>query len=201
MRKLVLASRNKGKLKELQEMLAGLPLIVVGLENFPGAPEVEETGKTFEENAVIKAKTIAAFTNELTLADDSGLEVDSLGGEPGVYSARYGEPGWNDRQRYEYLLQKLANVPAGSRQARFRSVVALYDPLVGSLELASGAVEGEIINEPRGNNGFGYDPVFFLPGYRRTMAELSAEEKNATSHRARAVMRMIPKIRRVLEAR
>ena len=198
MRRLVLASRNKGKINELRELLSGLPLEIVGLDQYPGAPEVAEAGKTFSENAIIKAKAIGEYTGELTLADDSGLEVDFLNGEPGVYSARYGEPGWNDRQRYQYLLQKLQNVPHDRRQARFRSVVAVFDPGAGRLELAEGAVSGVIVDEPRGNQGFGYDPVFFLPEYQQTMAELSAARKNDLSHRGRAIQAIMPRIQQML---
>lgn len=198
MRRLVLASRNKGKIKELQEMLSGLPLEIVGMDDYPDAPEVAETGETFTDNAIIKAKAIAEFTHELTLADDSGLEVDYLSGEPGVYSARYGEPGWNDRQRYEYLLSKLKNAPSSQREARFRSVVAVFDPVTGKVELAEGTVAGVIGNEPKGANGFGYDPVFYLPEYQKTMAELPAEQKNGLSHRGRAIRAIIPRIYKML---
>lgn len=194
MRKIVLASRNKGKVQEIKELLAGLPLEVTGLEAYPGAPEVAETGKTFLENAILKAKAIAGFTHELSLADDSGLEVDSLNGEPGVYSARYGEPGWNDRQRYEYLLQNLANIPEHKRTARFRSVVAVYDPESDRLISGEGKVEGLILTEPKGTNGFGYDPVFFIPSKGRTMAELTDAEKNAISHRGVAIREIVPKL-------
>lgn len=180
-------------------MLADLPLVIVGLDNYPEAPEVEETGTTFEENAILKAKTIAAFTKELTLADDSGLEVDFLNGEPGVHSARYGEPGWNDEQRYEYLLKKLDVIPGSLRQASFRSVVAIYDPKTDQLEIVEGKVEGVIIDEPRGNNGFGYDPIFYLRDFRKTMAELTMEQKNQISHRSRAIQEIIPKLRKMLE--
>lgn len=192
MRRLVLASTNKGKIREMTAILAGLPFEVVGLEAYPGAPSVEENGRTFAENAVLKAKAYAAFTNELTLADDSGLEVDALDGEPGVKSARYGESGWTDRQRYEYLVSKLQNVPAERRSARFHSVVAVYDPAVDKLLQGDGTVEGVIIDKPRGNNGFGYDPVFFLPEYGQTMAELSSEVKNDLSHRGRALAKLLP---------
>lgn len=198
MRKLVLATTNKGKVAELRELLAGLPVCVCGLDDYPQAPEVEETGVTFAENAALKARTIGEYTGELTLADDSGLEVDALGGEPGVYSARYGQPGWNDRQRYEYVLSKLAGVPENERAARFRCAVALFDPVANRMELADGAVEGRILDEPRGANGFGYDPVFFLAEYRKTMAELGPEQKNRLSHRARAIAAILPTLRRHL---
>jgi XTP/dITP diphosphohydrolase len=135
----------------------------------------------------------------MTLADDSGLEVDYLAGEPGVYSARYGEPGWNDRQRYEYLLSKLTGIPGSSRQARFRSVVVLYDPQTGGSEFTEGTVEGVIIDQPQGSNGFGYDPIFYLPEFQKTMAELPAPQKNVLSHRGRAVQKMIPLLQKMVK--
>ncbi len=191
MPKLVLASTNKGKLAELRELLAGLPLTIIGLDSFSDAPEVEETGRTFAENALIKARTIGDFTGELTLADDSGLEVDALNGEPGIYSARYGKPGWGDRERYRFLLERLKGTPPELRTARFRCAVALYDPRNGSLKEADGGVAGKIIDEPRGVNGFGYDPVFYLPELGQTMAELVPEQKNDFSHRARAIRKLL----------
>ncbi len=199
MRKLVLASRNKGKISELQEMLAAFSVEVVGVDSFPHAPEVEETGKTFRENAFLKARTIADFTHELTLADDSGLEVDYLNGEPGVYSARYCKPGWNDKQRYEYLLSKLKDVPENLRKARFRSVVVVYDPISGKSEYTEGSVEGVILTEPKGTNGFGYDPIFYLPEYQKTMAELLSDQKNAISHRGRAIQKMVPILQKMIQ--
>jgi XTP/dITP diphosphohydrolase len=179
--------------------LAGLSLDIVGLDIYPRVPEVEETGETFKDNAFLKAKAIAEFTHELTLADDSGLEVDYLNGEPGVYSARYGLPGWNDRQRYEFLLEKLKGVPDNLRGARFHSVVAVYDPHTGESRFSEGTVEGYIIDRPQGNNGFGYDPIFYLPEYQKTMAELAADEKNVLSHRGRAVQKMLPLLQKMLE--
>lgn len=201
MRRLVLASRNKGKIRELAELLAGLPVEVVGLEAYPEAPDVAETGSTFTENAFLKARAIAAHSGELTLADDSGLEVDALHGAPGVYSARYGEPGWNDEQRYRHLLTKLQEVHEPPRSARFRAVVVLYDPQTDTVAEAAGAVEGRIIAEPRGVNGFGYDPVFYLPEFGCTMAELPETQKNQISHRARAVRQIMPKLLEYLESK
>ena len=198
MPRLVLASKNKGKILELRELLAGLPLEIVSLADFPAVPEVIENGDTFAENAVIKAKTIAEATGELTLADDSGLEVDALNGEPGIYSARYGQPGWSDRERYRFLLEKLRGVPLEKRTARFRCAVALYNPDLNRVEQTDGTVEGLIIDQPRGNYGFGYDPVFLIPELGKTMAELSPEEKNRFSHRSRAVEKMIPLLKRCL---
>lgn len=199
MRRLVLATTNKGKVAEIRELLTGLPVEIVGLEQFPGLPPVEETGRTFRENAIIKAKTVAGYTRELTLADDSGLEVDALGGEPGVYSARYGQPGWNDRERYQYLLDKLQGYGPDDRTARFRCVIAVYDPNACRLETAEGTVEGRIATTPKGNNGFGYDPVFYLPEFRQTIAELPESLKNQLSHRARAITALKPKLQVLLE--
>ena len=198
MPRLVLASKNKGKILELREMLAGIPLEIVSLADFPAIPEVIENGGAFAENAVIKAKAIAEATGELTMADDSGLEVDALNGEPGIYSARYGQPGWSDRERYRFLLEKLQDVPLEKRTARFRCAVALYNPDLNRVEQTDGTVEGLIIDQPRGNYGFGYDPVFLIPELGKTMAELSPEEKNRFSHRARAVEKMIPFLKRCL---
>lgn len=189
--KLVLASTNKGKILEFREILAELPLEIVGLADFSAVPEIIEDGATFAENAVIKAKTIAEATGELTLADDSGLEVDALNGEPGVYSARYGQPGWSDRERYQFLLEKMRGIPVGKRTARFRCAVAIVDPQNNRIEQVDGTVEGVILDSPRGDHGFGYDPVFLIPELGKTMAELTGEEKNRFSHRGRAVQKLI----------
>jgi XTP/dITP diphosphohydrolase len=194
LRKLVLATTNKGKLQEFRELLAGLPLIIGGLADYPGLGAIAETGRTFVANAIIKAKTVADYTQELTLADDSGLEVDALAGAPGIYSARYGQPGWNSRQQYQYLLEQLAACGLPSRSARFRCAMALYDPAAAVLETAEGTVEGEITDSPRGENGFGYDPVFYLPELGLTMAELPDSQKNRLSHRGRALAAIKPQI-------
>lgn len=199
MPRLVLASTNKGKILEFRELLVGLPLELVGLADIPGVPHVVEDGSTFAENAVIKAKALAKHTGELTLADDSGLEVDALNGEPGVHSARYGQLGWNDRERFQFLLEKLRGIPLEKRTARFRCAMALYNPKSGRLCQTDGIVEGIILNQPRGVNGFGYDPVFFIPELGKTMAELTAADKNRFSHRARAVEKMKPKLKQFLE--
>lgn len=183
---LVVASRNRHKLRELEQLLAGVAVALRGLDAYPGATEVEEDGQTFRENAVKKARAAAVYTGEWALADDSGLEVDALGGQPGVRSARFaGEPR-DDARNNERLLELLAGVPAEGRTARFRSVVALAGP-AGELEVVEGTVEGRIIERPRGTGGFGYDPLFLLPELGKTLAELSPEEKNAVSHRGRAV--------------
>lgn len=197
LRKLVLATTNKGKIAELKELMTGLPLAPTGLDEYPGAPEVLETGQTFTENAVLKAETIMRFVNELVLADDSGLEVDCLNGEPGIYSARYGQPGWSDRERFEFLLKKLAPFPTHQWTARFRCVVALADPLTGTTITTEGVAPGIITATPQGSHGFGYDPVFYLPEYQCTMAELSPEQKNQISHRSRAFRAIVPQLMRL----
>lgn len=198
MPKLVLASTNKGKIEELRELLTDLPYELVGLTDYPGISEIEEDGNTFAENALIKARFVADHTGELTLADDSGLEVDALNGEPGVYSARYGQPGWSDRDRYLFLLERLQGVSLEERTARFRSALALVDPRNHRIEQVDGTVEGVILDSPRGEHGFGYDPVFFIPELGKTMAELTGEEKNRFSHRGRAVQKMISLLKRAM---
>jgi XTP/dITP diphosphohydrolase len=163
--------------------------------------DVEETGDTFEENARIKALAYARASGLLTLADDSGLEVDALGGAPGVHSARYAGPGADDAGRYRKLLAELADVPPKRRAARFRCVVALARP-AGILSTAEGTVEGAIGFEPRGSHGFGYDPVFLVEGHGgQTLAELPPDVKNAISHRARAVQAAMPQLRRLIGAK
>lgn len=182
-RKLLVATHNPGKVREYVQLLADLPLSVTWLDDVGVVEAVEETGTTYTENALLKAQHYAALTGLLTWADDSGLEVDALGGRPGVYSARYGGPGLSDRQRYEMLLAALAGVPESQRTARFRCVVALATP-DGRTWTTEGAVEGRILTAPRGANGFGYDPIFFMPGYDAVMAELPKAVKNQISHRA-----------------
>ncbi|MDI6870469.1 MAG: XTP/dITP diphosphatase [Bacillota bacterium] len=192
---LVVASRNRHKVEELRQLLAGLPVEVRSLADYPEAPEVVEDGDTFAENAVKKARAAVAFTGEWALADDSGLEVDALGGEPGVRSARFaGEPR-DDARNNAKLLALLAAVPPERRTARFRCVVALAGP-GGELEVVEGAVEGRIVEELRGTGGFGYDPLFLLPDLGRTMAELTPEEKNLLSHRGRAMAALATQLRK-----
>lgn len=183
--RLLIATRNRGKVREYHQLLDGCGYELVSLEGYPDI-EVEETGLTFEENACLKALTCAQSTGLFTLADDSGLEVDALGGAPGVYSARYAGPGASDAQRWQKLLEALLKVPQGHRSARFRCVIALAWP-DGRCETFEGACAGEIAFGPRGNNGFGFDPVFYMPEYGQTMAELPEDFKNHISHRARAM--------------
>jgi XTP/dITP diphosphohydrolase len=194
--KMVVATHNQGKVREIADLLARLKLDWLSLDDVGIDSDVEETGESFEENASLKARHYARLSGMLTLADDSGLEVDALGGEPGVRTARFGGPGLSPRERYELLLRRLAAVPEPQRTARFRCAVALASPdeLLG---VATGVVEGSIATTPAGDGGFGYDPVFLLPDYGQTMAELPAAVKQELSHRARAIRAMTPLLRRL----
>jgi len=187
MTKLLIATNNPGKLREYQEILADLPFTLTWPKAEGLTLEPEETGQTFRENAIIKATAFARASGLLTLADDSGLEIDALGGEPGVYSARYGHTAKADHvSRYRLVLEKLTGILHEQRTARFRCVVAVAkaEQLIGTAE---GAIEGVITDEPRGHNGFGYDPIFFVPEFNCTMAEMTSTQKHSISHRARAV--------------
>jgi XTP/dITP diphosphohydrolase len=196
---LLVATNNPGKIVEMRELLAGLPVTIAFPAELGLDMEVEETGDTFEENATIKALAYARAAGLLTLADDSGLEVDALAGAPGVRSARYASPGATDVERYRKLLAALEDVPAGERTARFRCAVAIAEP-DGTLHTTTGVCEGEIGIEPRGHHGFGYDPVFIVAGYGgKTMAELDPDLKNRISHRARALGAALPLLERLLE--
>ena len=185
MQTLLIATHNQGKLREYRALLADLPLKVVNLDEAGVDFDVDETGTTFAENALLKARAYAAATGLLTWADDSGLEVDALDGAPGVYSARYAGPDATDEDRYRKLLHTLAAQPDAPRTARFRCVVALVTP-DGAAYTTDGVCPGVIIDEPRGSHGFGYDPVFLLPDLGQTMAELPPATKNRISHRGRA---------------
>lgn len=195
-KKIVLATRNKGKISEFAGLFAPLGWEVVSVADFPEAPEVQENGTTFEQNAIKKAATIASVLGMTALADDSGLEVDALEGRPGVYSARYAGEQATDEENWRKLLAELHDVPMAKRTARFRCVLALIEPGKEPI-VASGACEGIILREPAGTNGFGYDPVFFLPQRLCTMAQLDKQEKNKLSHRAVAMNNLMEKIREV----
>jgi XTP/dITP diphosphohydrolase len=184
--KVVLASRNRGKLREIVPLLAGLNLELVTVDEIAPDCELREDAATFEDNALAKARQAAQATGLAAIADDSGLEVDALDGAPGVYSARYAGTPSDDARNNAKLLAALRDVPAARRTARFRCVATFVDPESG-VELArSGACEGEILAAPRGDLGFGYDPLFLVPALGRTMAELPLDEKNGLSHRAAA---------------
>jgi XTP/dITP diphosphohydrolase len=184
---LLIATWNKGKQRELRQLLSDLPFALISLDDIPGLEPVLETGNTFVENACLKASVYARRSALLTLADDSGLQVDALRGAPGVLSARYAGEGASDQQRVEKLLADLSNVEAGSRTARFVSAVATATPKGRILNVSIGECEGRIAFEPRGSEGFGYDPIFIPAGYEVTFAELPGEIKNQISHRHSAL--------------
>ena len=194
--RLLVATANPGKVRELADILADLPVTLVGLRDLPGEPpEVEEAGETFLDNARLKARAYAAWSGLPALADDSGLEVDALGGAPGVHSARYAGPRASDADNLAKLLEELERVPDDKRSARFRCAALLTDPAVGEWH-AEAAWEGRVISTPRGHGGFGYDPVFVPTGWQRTSAEVDAATKNAVSHRSRAFRALRPAIER-----
>ena len=186
---LLVATGNAGKVRELSQLLAGLPLRLRLLSEFAGVPEAEETGATFAENATLKALHYSARTGLLTLSDDSGLAVDALGGAPGVYSARYAGAHATYAERMARLLGELEAVGGDDRRARFVCVIAVADPSSGSLETFEGVCEGRIARAPLGTGGFGYDPVFIPDGYDQTFGELPEGIKQSISHRARALAR------------
>ena len=184
-RELVLATRNRHKSEELTALLGDLGITIRTLDEFPGAPEVVEDGDTCEANAVKKARAIADFTGLPAVADDTGLEVDALGGRPGVYAARYAGEDATYEDNCRKLLQELTGVPRERRTARFLTVAAIALPS-GGIRMAQGTLDGVIAEEASGTLGFGYDPVFLIPELGKTLAELSADQKNAISHRAKA---------------
>lgn len=186
---IVLATRNKKKVDEIKRIVKDMPVTVYTLDDFPGCPEVEEDGKTFEENAVKKARVVSGYTKMPALADDSGLEVYALGGAPGVFSARYAGEGADDRKNYEKLLKEMNSLPDDKRMGRFVCVIALAFP-DSRVETFSGYAEGMIGKELKGANGFGYDPVFYPKGHGRTFAEMSDKEKDLLSHRGVALGRL-----------
>lgn len=197
MKKLLIATNNPGKLDEYRELLAGLPIELTSPAAGGIDLDVEETGDSFEENAVLKARAFAQASGLPALADDSGLEVMALDGAPGIHSSRYAGPDATDEDRYRKLLKNLEDVPWERRHARFRCVIAIATPR-GALHTVEGQVTGRINFEPRGEHGFGYDPVFYLPDHDKTMAELPDDVKNRISHRADAARRAIPIIRQML---
>ena len=191
MTELLIATRNAHKMQELAQIVAGAPMVLRSLADLGVSHEVEESGATYAENADLKATTYARLSGMLSLADDSGLEVDCLGGEPGLRSARYAGEGASNQDRIAKLLRNLDGVPWKQRKARFVCVIAIADP-DGSTVHFEGSCEGMIALEPKGEGGFGYDPVFYMPEFGCTMAELSEEVKNRVSHRARAAQAALP---------
>jgi XTP/dITP diphosphohydrolase len=198
MKTLILATRNAHKVEEMREMLADLPVNVIGAEAIPGMPEPEETGATFAENARIKAIAVAKASQEYAIADDSGICIDALGGRPGVYSARWAGPGSGAKEWIAKTLQALAEVPKHQRQARYVCAVALADPHGVIIAEESATFEGSIAQSESGSGGFGYDPIFLLnDDSGRSAAELTSEEKNAISHRGKAIAAILPVLREI----
>ncbi|MCK5083389.1 MAG: RdgB/HAM1 family non-canonical purine NTP pyrophosphatase [Candidatus Omnitrophica bacterium] len=194
MKELVVATKNKGKLREIKGLLGDLDLKITSLADYPDAPEIEEDGKTFGQNALKKAATIALYTQKLTLGEDSGIEVKALGNKPGIHSARFSGEKATDRKNNLKLLRSLKNVPPSRRQARYRCYAALVDG-EKIIDLLSGQCGGVITQQARGKNGFGYDPYFLIKRYDKTFGELDPAVKAKISHRARA----FKKVRKVLQ--
>ena len=186
--KIVLATHNWDKCAEMEAIMKDMPIQLLTLNEFPGIEEIIEDGKTLEENALIKAKTVHKITHLPAIADDTGLEVDALGGQPGIYSARYAGENCSYSDNVNKLLKEMANIPPQKRSALFRTAIAYVDE---NMELTTeGVVEGVIIDVTKGIDGFGYDPVFYMPGMKKTYAEMSMNEKNQISHRGKAVKNM-----------
>jgi XTP/dITP diphosphohydrolase len=188
---LVLATKNRGKIREIETTLAIPGLTYLSLNDFAEIPDIVEDGASFLDNALKKAQTVSQILHLPVLADDSGLEVDCLQGAPGIYSARFAGPQATDQENIKKLLTMLVRIPEDKRQARFVCVLVLYSPS-GQWFQTEGTCEGRITAFPEGSEGFGYDPVFYLPDRRKTMAELPLEEKNRISHRARALEKIRP---------
>lgn len=190
LKQVLIATKNKGKASEFKEFFSKYNIEVLSLLDLEEQlPDVEETGVTFEENAALKAEQIAAILNKPVLADDSGLMVDALNGDPGIYSARYAGHGKNDQDNNVKLLNELKDIPKEKRKAKFVCVLAVAIPGEETI-FRTGICEGEITFTPQGNNGFGYDPLFIPNGSNKTMAELSSEEKNSISHRSAAIKKL-----------
>ena len=187
--KIVFATKNEGKVKEIKEMFEGMNIDLISLNHYNHLPEINENGKSFLENALKKAKIISEFTGETVLADDSGLRVDILNGEPGIYSARYAGDEATDEENNNKLLAKLKDVPPQKRSASFFCSLVLYEK-DGSYDSVEGRWDGRIIDERRGSNGFGYDPIFFVPDLKLTAAQLPPAIKNKISHRGQAFAKL-----------
>ena len=190
----IVATQNRGKVREIKQVLKGLGLRILSLNDFPGVPQIEEDGKSFLENALKKARFYSRYFGRLTLADDSGLEVDVLKGRPGIYSARYAGEEGSTRENNQKLLKEMEAIPLSKRGARFKCVLAVVSP-EGKEVVVEGSCRGRIGFKEVGKKGFGYDPLFVLPSYGKTMAQLSIEEKNRISHRGKALR----KLRKIIE--
>jgi len=197
MREIIIATKNKGKVRDFEQLFSNKDIRVKSLLDFPELPEVEETGTTFTENAIIKAEAISKKFKKIVIADDSGLSVDALSGQPGVYSARYAGPNKSDEENIQKLLKELEGVPQAERTGRFHCALALVIPN-GETHIVEGTCEGLITDEPIGEHGFGYDPIFFVEALGKTMAELTSEQKNEISHRANALQKLVPLVDKLL---
>ena len=196
-RTIVLASRNQKKAREVSEILAPAGFVVIPVTQFPDVPEVEEDGLTFAANAAKKASEVARQLNQWVIGEDSGLQVDALGGAPGIYSARYSGPGATDEKNNQKLIADLANVPDEKRGAGYLCSVALSDP-TGQIRIAcEGTCRGRILKDANGEGGFGYDPYFLIPEYHLTFGQLSSVVKHRLSHRARAFATFVPLLRKI----
>ncbi|WP_027409509.1 XTP/dITP diphosphatase [Anoxybacteroides tepidamans] len=189
MKEVIIATKNAGKAKEFQALLGKRGVEIKTLLDFPDCPDIEETGSTFAENARLKAETIASNFQRAVIADDSGLSVDALNGKPGVYSARYAGEEKNDQANIAKVLKEMEGIPFEKRTARFHCALAVAIPGKPTM-VVEGTCEGYITDAPKGENGFGYDPIFFVPQKEKTMAELTKEEKNKISHRADALAKL-----------
>lgn len=194
MKQVVIATKNMGKVKDFEQLFAKYELEVKSLHDFPLIEEPEETGETFEANAIIKADSLCKQLGQVVIADDSGLMVDALFGNPGVRSARYAGEEKDDDANIQKVLEELNGVPEEKRTARFYCALAVVFPDQKEPILVNGTIEGTILEQPRGDNGFGYDPIFYVEELKKSMAELSREEKNKRSHRARALYKLEKKI-------
>jgi XTP/dITP diphosphohydrolase len=193
---IVLATRNKKKIEEINRLTSGMPISILTIDDFPGCPEVEEEGSTFEDNAVKKAVAISKYTGKPSLADDSGLEVYALNGAPGVLSSRYAGVDADDKKNIKKLLHEMHSYDDNNRAARFICCIALSFP-DGDVKTFFGYVEGKIGRKPKGSFGFGYDPVFYPEGHTRTFAEMSSDDKDALSHRGKALRKFLNYLKEV----
>jgi XTP/dITP diphosphohydrolase len=197
-RELIVASRNKGKVREIKELLANLPFKVTSLLEYPQIPEIIEDGKTYRANALKKAREVARATGKMAMADDSGIEVRALGGAPGIYSSRFAGQGASEKARNKKLFAMLKGVPMPKRQARYRCVIALVDAKGRELGVVQGTCSGYVTTRDIGKNGFGFDPLFFLKRYNKTFGQLPPSLKAKISHRARALKKFRLLLRQVI---
>lgn len=197
MKNLIIATQNKGKAKEFESLFAPLGYKVLTLHDIENAQDVEETGVTFEENAVLKAESLCGEFNTMVIADDSGLIIDALDGRPGVYSARYAGEAKSDEANMDKVLRELEGVPEDKRTARFYCALAVALPGQNT-KTFSGTLEGRILTARQGDNGFGYDPIFYVPSLEKTLAQMKSEEKNAISHRANALKKLKEELHQLL---